>query len=154
MLLLKDHILDVLCLPLISSSFFSSLFLLFCCLSYWFPCSSCSLVGLVNLACIAEFPCSADLVTETTLVCMERWPPQTVAPEEVSGDVMVACHYNTFCCWRSLNMLVIVTVVQTASILYWISFSLTFGLGLGFSFSCLLMCFQRWNLHNFVISTS
>ncbi len=24
--------------------------------------------------------------------------------DEVSGDVMIACQYYTFCCWRSLNM--------------------------------------------------
>lgn len=85
-----------------------------------FLCFSCFLRPVVILllelaSTMAEFACyccSCDRHSVPGLM-FDIYLHPLLETDEVSGDVMIACQYYTFCCWKSLNMHMTHAVVQT-----------------------------------------
>jgi hypothetical protein len=124
------------------TSVHSSVFFSFVVLFFVSPCLVLSVAswGNVNLAVSSSSWEWRFLYSyERYLVHLWYWPAPIAGAFEVSWDVMVAGPYPTCCCQRSLNVLVIVAIIQLAP-----QFS-SGSKGQSSCFPCSVIHYQIWS---------
>ncbi len=150
-------------IPFLDFDFFFVLFLcflVFLLLLQFFWSSPC-LLGILGFveppSIMTEFPhyCWSYYRNRVCWLMMIFHP--LLGAEEVGGDVVVGDQFHNCCYWRSMNMCMAVTVIQTP-IQFCFGLCFLFCLGLGFLFlivaEWLLLCCQIWNIHKLIVGSS